>query len=66
AKEYDQAYQLIAALQAPLATLFEQVKILDNNPALQANRIALLQRVFERFSQLLDFSKIQQQKTVNC
>ncbi len=59
ARDYDRSYQLIAELQAPLASLFEQVKIMDDDLALRANRLALLQQVFGRFSKLLDFSKIQ-------
>lgn len=59
AKDYDTAYQMIAELQPPLASLFEQVKILDDDLKLRNNRLALLQRVFGRFSKLLDFSKIQ-------
>ena len=58
-QNYDQAYELIAAVQPPLAALFDQVKILADDPALQHNRIALLQRVFSRFALLLDFSKLQ-------
>ncbi len=61
-KDYDKAYQLIAELQSPLATLFEKVKILDDDLTLRTNRLALLQRVFGRFAQLLDFSKIQVSK----
>lgn len=56
---YEKAYAKIAELQAPLATLFNEVKILDDNPQLRGNRIALLQKVFNLFGQLLDFSKIQ-------
>ena len=59
AQNYDQAYELIAAMQPPLAALFDQVKILADEPALQQNRIALLQRVLDRFAKLLDFSKLQ-------
>lgn len=58
-KRYDAAYESIAELQPPLAELFEKVKILDDDPNFKANRLALLQRVFNRFSQLLDFGKIQ-------
>jgi len=58
-RNYDLAYELVAKLQAPLAQLFEHVKILDDNAALKANRIALLQRIFSHFLPLLDFSKIQ-------
>lgn len=57
--DYKKAYELIAKLQQPLATLFEQVKILADDKALSDNRIALLQRVFGLFEKLLDFSKIQ-------
>jgi glycyl-tRNA synthetase len=58
--DYDQAYELIAQIQPALALLFEQVKILADDPKTKDNRIALLQRVFSLFEQLLDFSKIQQ------
>lgn len=57
---YSQAYQEIAKLQKPLAHLFDSVKILDDNPEVRANRIALLQHVFFYFDQLLDFAKIQE------
>lgn len=57
--DYDKAYELIAKLQPPLASLFEEVKILAEDEKIRDNRIALLQRVFGLFSQLLDFSKIQ-------
>lgn len=57
--DYSAAYQQLAALQPPLAKLFEEVKILDDNPVLQENRLALLQKVFGLFGKLIDFSKIQ-------
>ena len=57
---YPLAYTQLAALQKPLATLFDQVKILDDDSSVRENRIALLQEVFSRFDQLLDFSKIQE------
>lgn len=59
-KNYDQAYQLVAMIQTPLATLFDEVRILSDDAKVQENRIALLQRVFSLFDQLLDFSKIQE------
>jgi glycyl-tRNA synthetase len=58
-KNYAEAFAQLAKLQPPLAKLFDTVKILADDPALQANRIALLQRVFAPFQDLLDFSKIQ-------
>ncbi len=59
AYNYDGAYANIAEMQPALARLFDEVKILAEEPSVRDNRIALLSRVFERFSKLLDFSKIQ-------
>jgi glycyl-tRNA synthetase len=59
AHDYSLAYQQLSHLQPPLALLFEKVKILDDNPELQQNRLALLQKVFGLFAKLVDFSKIQ-------
>lgn len=58
-QNYDTAYALIVETQPQLAALFDHVKILADDTQLRDNRIALLQRVFDRFEQLLDFSKIQ-------
>ncbi|MFQ5754418.1 MAG: DALR anticodon-binding domain-containing protein, partial [bacterium] len=57
---YDKAYQLIAQIQPLLARLFDEVRILADDPKLRENRMGLLQRVFGLFSQLLDFSKIRE------
>ncbi len=59
-QQYSQAYSLVAQLQQPLATLFDEVKILADDAAVRQNRIALLQRVMALFGQLLDFNKIQE------
>jgi glycyl-tRNA synthetase len=59
-KRYTDAYQLLAQLQPPLADLFDNVKILADDPKLRNNRLALLQKVFGYFSTLLDFSQIQE------
>lgn len=59
-QKYDDAYGLIAKLQPGLAKLFDEVKILADDPKVRDNRLALLQRVFGLFAQLLDFSKIQE------
>jgi len=61
-QNYDEAYQLIAKIQPVLARLFDEVRILADDPKIRDNRIALLQRVFALFSQLLDFSKIKEEK----
>lgn len=57
-QDYDAAYRDIAALRPPLAKLFEEVKILDDDPGVRENRLQLLQRVFSLFGRLVDFSKI--------
>lgn len=57
--QYDQAYALIAQIQPALAELFDKVKILADDQKVRENRLALLQRVFGLFGQLLDFSKLQ-------
>lgn len=59
-RDYDQAYRLVAEIQPALALLFDHVKILADDEKVRENRIALLQRVFALFQQLLDFSKIQE------
>lgn len=58
-RDYNQAYALIATIQPALADLFEQVKILADDPKIRENRLALLHRVFNLFGEILDFSKIQ-------
>ncbi|MES2122020.1 MAG: glycine--tRNA ligase [Chlamydiota bacterium] len=58
-RKYLEAFQMIAKLQKPLAHLFDNVKILADDPKFRNNRIALLQRVFAPFHELIDFSKIQ-------
>lgn len=57
---YDEAYLLLAQLQAPLATFFDQVRVLADDESLRFNRLSLLQRVFNLFEQLLDFGKLQE------
>ncbi len=59
-RKYLEAFRMIAKLQPPLAKLFDTVKILADDPELRDNRIALLQKVFAPFQELLDFSKIQE------
>ena len=56
--DYDKAYELIAKIQPTLAKLFDEVKILADDPAIQKNRIALLQKVLGLFAKVIDFSKI--------
>jgi glycyl-tRNA synthetase len=57
--DYERAFRLMATLQAPLAKLFDEVRILCDDPKVQDNRIVLLQKIFAHFQTLLDFSQIQ-------
>lgn len=59
-RHYDEAYRMIAEIQPALAALFDEVKIMAEDPKIQGNRLALLQLVFDRFGKLLDFSKIRE------
>lgn len=59
-RDYHQAYALIATIQPALADLFDQVKIVVDDPKIRENRLALLRRVFNLFNKILDFSKIQE------
>ncbi|WP_039357457.1 glycine--tRNA ligase [Candidatus Protochlamydia amoebophila] len=63
-KDYNQAYALIATMQPALADLFEQVKILADEPQIRDNRLALLKQVFNFFEEMLDFSKIQEKNSL--
>ncbi len=58
-KDYQAAFTLLTTLQKPLDLLFDQVKILADNSEIRQNRLALLQKVFDCFAYLMDFSKIQ-------
>jgi glycyl-tRNA synthetase len=58
-RNYARAFNEIAKLQPPLANLFDTVLILADDMKIRNNRIALLQKVFSYFAQLVDFSKIQ-------
>lgn len=59
-KDYETSIKLLASFQNPLAKLFDEVKILSEDAQMKSNRLTLLKEVFELFSQLLDFSKIQE------
>jgi glycyl-tRNA synthetase len=61
-KKFDffSTFQALSALQPPLSSLLDQVKIVDPDPAIRAHRTSLVNKVFELFEGLLDFSKIQE------
>jgi glycyl-tRNA synthetase len=57
-RNYEGALELISEFAPPLATLFDQVKILADDPKIQTNRLALLQQVGALFSNFADFQKV--------
>lgn len=59
-RNYSDAYSLIATIQPALNSLFDEVKILADDPQIRTNRLSLLQKVFNLFGEILDFSKIQE------
>ncbi len=58
--DYPSAFRSIARLQPPLSRLFDEVKILCDDLPLQHNRIALLQKIFDLFKELIDFNSLQE------
>lgn len=58
-QDYSAAYALVAELQRPLAQLFDEVKILSDDPKIKENRLAMLNQVFSLFGQLVDLGKLQ-------
>ena len=62
-RNYIGAFEHLATLQPYIARLFDTVKIMADDLELRNNRVALLQKVFAYFENLLDFSKIQEMKT---
>lgn len=57
-RDYPKAYQEMASLQPYIAKLYDEVKILAEDPQIQNNRLSLLQMVLNFFGKLVDFSKI--------
>lgn len=58
--DYIAAYAHIAAIQPGIAKLFDEVKILADDPTIRNNRLALLKKLFDLFEMLVDFSCILQ------
>ncbi|UCH81242.1 MAG: glycine--tRNA ligase subunit beta [Nitrospiraceae bacterium] len=52
------AYSALYELEAPISAFFDKVFVMDKDPAVRNNRLALLQRVRALFDSLCDFSRI--------
>ena len=51
-------YSALYDLESPINTFFDKVLVMDKDPAIRDNRLALLQKVKALFDSLGDFSKI--------
>jgi len=56
---YDTALKKLAALKAPVDAFFDGVMVMADDPALRANRLALLARVRQLFVQIADVGQLQ-------
>jgi glycyl-tRNA synthetase len=63
-RQWGQAFALLSELREPVNALFEHVKIIDDDPFLRTNRLALLQEVWDLCEELADFSKIQEHEHI--
>jgi glycyl-tRNA synthetase beta chain len=53
---YDESLQALAALKEPVDRFFDEVMVMDEDPALRANRLALLAYLKAQFDQIADLS----------
>ncbi|MDE2267763.1 MAG: glycine--tRNA ligase subunit beta [Betaproteobacteria bacterium] len=58
AGDYTAALKMLAALKVPVDTFFDQVMVNAEDPALRANRLALLARLQEAMNQVADLSRL--------
>ncbi len=58
AGDYTAALKALAALKAPVDTFFDQVMVNAEDPALRANRLALLTRLQNAMNQAADLSRL--------
>ena len=62
-EDYLAAYATLAELRPVVDRFFDDVMVMDPDPALRDNRLALLRSLQELFAPLADFSKLQVEKT---
>ena len=53
---YDDGLRTLAELKAPIDLFFEEVMVMDNDPELRNNRLALLAYLKDQFDQIADLS----------
>jgi len=57
-RDYTNVLQTLALLREPVDLFFDQVMVMADDPALQANRLALLQRLRSLFLNVADISQL--------
>jgi glycyl-tRNA synthetase beta chain len=59
ARNYTEALSRLAALREPVDAFFDEVMVMADDPAVKANRLALLRGLSELFLQIADLSRLQ-------
>ena len=54
--DFAEALTQLATLRAPIDAFFEEVMVMDEDPAIRENRLKLLNRMVGVFSTVADFS----------
>ena len=62
ADDYPAALAQLASLRAPIDAFFANVMVMDDDPAIRANRLALLNRFVAVFAGVADFGKMAKSK----
>jgi glycyl-tRNA synthetase beta chain len=56
--DYDRAYEILKGLKPTVDEFFDAVLVMVDDPAIRANRLALLKNIAELFKTIGDFSYI--------
>ena len=62
-EDYESGYASLAGLRPEVDRFFDDVMVMDPDPAQRDNRLALLRSLHELFAPLADFAKLQVEKT---
>jgi glycyl-tRNA synthetase beta chain len=57
-RQYAKALRLLAGLRVPIDNFFDQVMVMDQDPVLRHNRLALLRSIHSSFAAVADLSRL--------
>lgn len=57
-RDYPKVLAGLTEMKEPVDAFFDQVLVMDKNPEIRGNRLALLHKIADLFSQVADFSRI--------